>query len=76
MRPITGIIVILLPLARHLGATSILSIIMALFVLCTVWESVSSLKGGAHFWEPWTDTNYPDHCHRDDFNEDGKTTAA
>ncbi|KAJ5813781.1 uncharacterized protein N7503_000531 [Penicillium pulvis] len=76
MRPITGIIVILLPLAHHLGATSILSIIMALFVLCTVWESVSSLKSGAHFWEPWTETDYPDHCHRDDFMEDGKTAAA
>ncbi|KAJ5887699.1 hypothetical protein N7495_007740 [Penicillium taxi] len=60
MRPTTGIITILLPLAHHLGATSILSIIMALFSLCVLWESVTSLKSGAHLWEKWTDTEYPE----------------
>ncbi|KAJ5946159.1 hypothetical protein N7454_002998 [Penicillium verhagenii] len=70
MRPITAIIIILLPLARHLGATSILSIIMALFVFCTIWESVTSLKGGAHFWEPWTETDYPDDCRRNESHID------
>ena len=76
MRPITGIITILLSLAHHLGATSILSIIMALFVFCTMWESVTSLKSGAHLWEPWTDTDYPDHCHRDELKENGNTATA
>lgn len=60
MRPVTGIIMILLPLAKHLGATSILSIIMALFVFCTFWETIMSLRKGACFWERWEDTQYPD----------------
>lgn len=60
MRPITGVIVILLPLAHHLGATSILSIIMSLFVLCTIWETITSLRKGACFWETWEDTQYPE----------------
>lgn len=73
MRPVTGIIIILLPLAHHLDATAILSIIMALFVFCTIWESVTSLKGGAHFWEPWTDTDYPDDCHKNGTTKDETT---
>lgn len=60
MRPVTGIIMILLPLAKHLGATSILSIIMALFVFCTCWETIASLRKGACFWETWEDTQYPE----------------
>ena len=60
MRPVTGIIMILLPLARHLGATSILSIIMALVVFCTLWETIASLRKGAYFWERWEDTQYPE----------------
>jgi hypothetical protein len=51
---------ILLPLAEHLGATSILSIIMALFVFCTLWETITSLRKGAYFWERWEDTQYPE----------------
>lgn len=51
---------ILLPLAHHLGATSILSIIMALFVFCTIWETITSLRKGAYFWEKWEDTQYPE----------------
>lgn len=60
MRPITGVIMILLSLAHHLGATSILSIIMALFVFCTIWETITSLRKGAYFWEKWEDTQYPE----------------
>jgi hypothetical protein len=60
MRPITGIIMILLPLAKHLGATSILSVIMALFVICTFWETIASLRKGALFWERWEETQYPE----------------
>lgn len=60
MRPVTGIITILLPLAKDLGATSTLSIIMALFVFCTLWETIASLHKGACFWEKWEDTQYPE----------------
>lgn len=60
MRPAVGIITILLPLARGLDATSVLSIIMALFVFTLIWETVTSLKKGACFWETWTDTEYPE----------------
>jgi low temperature requirement protein LtrA len=60
MRPITGLITILLPLAHHLNATEILSIIMAMYVACLVWETVGSLKKGACFFERWRDTDYPE----------------
>ncbi|KAJ5339992.1 hypothetical protein N7452_006720 [Penicillium brevicompactum] len=59
MRLAVGIITILLPLAHHLDATSVLSIIMALFVFTLIWETVTSLKKGACFWENWADTDYP-----------------
>ncbi|KAJ5709742.1 hypothetical protein N7493_010033 [Penicillium malachiteum] len=79
MRPVTGIITILLPLAHHLDATAILSIIMALFVFCVIWESVTSLKSGAHFWEPWTETDYPESSTQDEHRskefENIETTA-
>ncbi|KAJ5737090.1 uncharacterized protein N7483_002215 [Penicillium malachiteum] len=80
MRPVTGIVTILLPHAHHLDATAILSIIMVLFVFCVIWESVTSLKSGAHFWEPWTETDYPESCTPDDHRtkelENVETTAA
>ncbi|CDM37866.1 Low temperature requirement A [Penicillium roqueforti FM164] len=60
MRPAVGIITILLPLADHLNATDVLSIIMALFVFTLIWETITSLKKGACFWETWTDTDYPE----------------
>ncbi|CAI7612174.1 unnamed protein product [Penicillium bialowiezense] len=60
MRLAVGIITILLPLAHHLDATEVLSIIMALFVFTLIWETVTSLKKGACFWENWTDTDYPE----------------
>ena len=65
MRPVTGIITVLLPLAHHLNATEILSIIMALFVLVVIWENITSLRSGAHVFEPWSETDYPDQCHSD-----------
>lgn len=60
MRPITGVITVLIPLAHHLNATEVLSIIMAMFVFCLIWETVASLRKGACFWEKWTDTEYPE----------------
>ena len=54
---------ILIPLAHRLDATAVLSIIMALFVFCVLWESVTSLRSGAHLWEKWEDTDYPDESH-------------
>lgn len=60
MRLAVGIITILLPLAHHLDATEVLSIIMALFMFTLIWETVTSLKKGACFWENWTDTDYPE----------------
>ncbi|KAJ6122052.1 hypothetical protein N7512_004517 [Penicillium capsulatum] len=65
MRPITGIITVLLPLAHHLNATKILSIVMALFVFCVIWESITSLRSGAHIFERWSETDYPDESHRE-----------
>ena len=40
--------------------TSRLSIIMALIVLCVIWENVTSLMRGARFWEKWENTKYPE----------------
>lgn len=66
MRPVTGIIMILVPLAHHLNATEVLSIVMALFVFCLVWESITSLRCGAHIWERWSETDYPEHHPEED----------
>ncbi|KAF3399828.1 hypothetical protein F1880_008400 [Penicillium rolfsii] len=60
MRPITGIITILIPLAHRLNATEILSMIMAIYVACLVWETVGSLDKGASFFEQWSDTDPPE----------------
>ncbi|KAJ5109982.1 hypothetical protein N7532_002627 [Penicillium argentinense] len=65
MRPITGLITILLPLAHHLNATEILSVIMAMYVFVLVWETVGSLRKGACFFERWTDTGYPERQSQD-----------
>ncbi|KAK9479728.1 bacterial low temperature requirement A protein-domain-containing protein [Lipomyces japonicus] len=59
-RPISGIIIICLPLADSLHVTSLLSIIMVLHVVCVVWENITSLSKGAKFWEKWKETNYPE----------------
>ena len=61
MRPVTGTIMVLLPLARHLTETSVLSVIMGLFVFCVIWETVGSLRSGACFYEKWVDKDYPEH---------------
>jgi hypothetical protein len=60
LRPIVGIIIICLPLDHHLHTTELLSIIMALVVLCVIWESVTSLMRGARFWQRWENTKYPE----------------
>ena len=60
MRLAVGIITVLLSLADQLNATEVLSIIMALFVFTLIWETTTSLKKGARFWEAWTDTDYPE----------------
>lgn len=60
MRPITGIITVLIPLAHDLNATKVLSIIMALFVFCVLWETYGSLMKDACIFEHWTDTKYPE----------------
>ncbi|KAE8152450.1 bacterial low temperature requirement A protein-domain-containing protein [Aspergillus avenaceus] len=60
MRPIIGLIIILLGLARDLNITSIMSIIMALIVFCLIWENITSLHCGAGIWERWENTTYPE----------------
>jgi hypothetical protein len=60
MRPITGIIIILIPLANSLDLTAILSIVMALIVFCLFWENVTSLRCDAQLWERWENTRYPE----------------
>lgn len=59
-RPIAAIIIICLPLAHDLGISSLLSIVMALIVLCLIWENITSLMRGAKFWEKWENTKYPE----------------
>lgn len=59
LRPIIGAVVIALPLTGF-EVTTILTIIMVLMVVCVVWENVTSLVRGAKFWEPWTNTEYPE----------------
>ena len=51
---------ILVPLAHHLGATAVLSIVMALFVFDVIWETLTSMRCGAHIWERWSETSYPE----------------
>ncbi|KAA8647066.1 hypothetical protein EYZ11_008798 [Aspergillus tanneri] len=58
MRPITGLIIILL--ANNLDITSVLSIIMAMIVFCLFWENVTSLHRDAGIWEPWENTRHPE----------------
>lgn len=58
MRPVVGTIIICLPLAQ-LQVTSILSIVMALIVLCLIWENVTSLKCNSHIFQRWQNTKYP-----------------
>lgn len=60
MRPIVGLILVLLPLATRLNLTETLSVIMALIVFCLIWENVTSLQRGAKVWEAWKDTAYPE----------------
>ncbi|KAH8695201.1 bacterial low temperature requirement A protein-domain-containing protein [Talaromyces proteolyticus] len=60
MRPIVGLILILLPLAHRLNLTETLSVIMALMVWIVIWENITSLQRGAKLWEPWTETKYPE----------------
>ncbi|EED19222.1 conserved hypothetical protein [Talaromyces stipitatus ATCC 10500] len=60
MRPIVGLIIVLLPLAKSLNLTETLSVIMALVAFCVIWENVSSLQRGAKVWESWRDTRYPE----------------
>ena len=62
MRPIIGIIIICLPLAHELGITQVLSVIMALFVVCVMWENFTSLIKGEKVWEKWAieERRYPD----------------
>jgi hypothetical protein len=60
MRPVVGLILVLLPLAKSLNLTETLSVIMALVVFCLIWENVSSLQRGAKVWEVWRDTGYPE----------------
>jgi hypothetical protein len=40
--------------------TTRLSIIMALIVLCVIWENITSLMRGAKFWEKWENMKYPE----------------
>ena len=49
----------MLPLTEF-DVTTILTIIMTLMVVCVIWENVTSLVCGAKFWEPWTNTAYPE----------------
>jgi hypothetical protein len=60
MRLIVGITIIVLPLAKGLDLTAVLSIIMSLFSFCLVWENVTALRRDAQFWETWENTQPPE----------------
>jgi hypothetical protein len=48
---------------------------MALFVFCTFWETIMSLRKGACFWERWEDTQYPDkNLIQDEGEKNGKAS--
>ncbi|PLB43630.1 hypothetical protein P170DRAFT_393489 [Aspergillus steynii IBT 23096] len=64
MRPITGLIIVLLGLADSLDITAMMSILMALVAFCLIWENVTSLRRDAKIWERWENTEYPEE--RDD----------
>uniref|UniRef100_A0A093VA24 Low temperature requirement protein A n=1 Tax=Talaromyces marneffei PM1 TaxID=1077442 RepID=A0A093VA24_TALMA len=49
MRPVVGLILVLLPLAKSLNLTETLSVIMALVVFCLIWENVSSCSAARRF---------------------------
>ena len=61
MRLIVGIIITLLPLTNDedVRPTLLLSIIMALTVFVTVWETVSALQKNAGVFERWEGRNQP-----------------
>lgn len=82
MRPVVGLILVFLPLAKSLNLTETLSVIMALVVLCLIWENVTSLQRGAKIWEVWRDTRYPEggnrahkHKHQHATSEDRDVNA-
>ncbi|KAK9452012.1 bacterial low temperature requirement A protein-domain-containing protein [Limtongia smithiae] len=63
VRPISAIIIILIPLAHSLEVTSVVSIIMALLVFCVLWESVTSLTHDGQIWEKWQNTDVQNSCY-------------
>ncbi|BDD54885.1 hypothetical protein MPDQ_008069 [Monascus purpureus] len=60
MRPIVGLIIVLIPFAHRLNLTDFLSIIMSLIVFCLIWENVTSLRCDAKIWEKWENTWPPE----------------
>jgi hypothetical protein len=62
MRPIIGLIFLMLPLIHgryHLGFTAILSTITGLIIFCVIWESLTSLQRDGRIREPWKDRKFP-----------------
>lgn len=60
MRPIVGLIIVLIPFAHRLNLTDSLSVIMSLIVFCLIWENVTSLRRDAKIWEKWENTRPPE----------------
>lgn len=61
MRLVVCIILAVLPLAQeHLNCTQFMAIVVSLFGLTLVWETVGSLLKDACFFEPWDDRHPPE----------------
>lgn len=61
LRLVVCIILAVLPLAEeHLNCTQFLAIVVSLFGVMLIWETVGSLLKGACFFEPWDERHSPE----------------
>jgi low temperature requirement protein LtrA len=61
MRLVVAIILVLLPITstEQLNPVQLLSIVMALFAIVVIWETVGGLQKGARVYEKWDGRNMP-----------------
>ncbi|KAG5982078.1 hypothetical protein E4U55_002313 [Claviceps digitariae] len=60
MRLVIAIILVILPLTHHvLTASQFMVVIMFLFAVLTIWETVGGLMKGAAIFEPWSNIHLP-----------------
>ncbi|KAK5989619.1 hypothetical protein PT974_07873 [Cladobotryum mycophilum] len=60
MRLVIAIVLIALPATHeYLSTTQFMAVVMALFTVLTVWETIGGLLKGASVFEPWENRNPP-----------------